>query len=229
MNRFQTFQQFLANQSVQVDPLNFAINLILTALLTAILAAIYTRYGNALSNRAAFGKNLVLLAMITMTVISIVKSSLALSLGLVGALSIVRFRAAIKEPEELIFLFLAIAIGLGFGADQRYITLIAFVFISIAIIVRNIRRSHKAVQSNIYVTVRNPLPDEVSLAAITGLMGKHCEAVELKRYDQRPGASEVVYAAKLESFTSLESLRQDLASLNEDIQITFLDQTGITD
>ena len=51
-------------------------------------------------------------------IISIVKSSLALSLGLVGALSIVRFRAAIKEPEELVYLFFVISIGLSNGANQ---------------------------------------------------------------------------------------------------------------
>ena len=50
--------------------------------------------------------------------ISVVKSSLALSLGLVGALSIVRFRAAIKDPEELVYLFFCIAIGLTLGADR---------------------------------------------------------------------------------------------------------------
>ena len=53
-----------------------------------------------------------------MIIITIVKSSLALSLGLVGALSIVRFRTAIKDPEELSFLFISIAIGLGMGANQ---------------------------------------------------------------------------------------------------------------
>ena len=57
-----------------------------------------------------------------------VKSSLALSLGLVGALSIVRFRAAIKEPEELIYLFLTIAAGLGTGAGQIKITIFGVIF-----------------------------------------------------------------------------------------------------
>jgi len=52
--------------------------------------------------------------MTTMLVISIVKSSLALSLGLVGALSIVRFRSAIKEPEELVYIFLSMAITFHF-------------------------------------------------------------------------------------------------------------------
>ncbi len=64
-----------------------------------------------------------------MLIITIVKSSLALSLGLVGALSIVRFRSAIKEPEELAYLFLCIAIGLGLGASQTAITTLAFIVI----------------------------------------------------------------------------------------------------
>lgn len=55
-------------------------------------------------------------------VIFVVKSSLALSLGLVGALSIVRFRTPIKGPEELVYLFLSIAIGLGFGAGFTNLT-----------------------------------------------------------------------------------------------------------
>jgi len=65
-----------------------------------------------------FSKNFVILGTTTCIIIVIVKNSLALSLGLVGALSIVRFRAAIKEPEELVYLFLVIAVGLGCGAGQ---------------------------------------------------------------------------------------------------------------
>ena len=70
-------------------------------------------------------------------VITIVKSSLALSLGLVGALSIVRFRAAIKEPEELVYLFLIIATGLGCGAGQLKITLIGILVAIMIIIIYN--------------------------------------------------------------------------------------------
>jgi uncharacterized membrane protein YhiD involved in acid resistance len=58
----------------------------------------------------------------------IVKNSLALSLGLVGALSIVRFRAAIKEPEELVYLFLIITAGLGCGSGQLKITIVGVIF-----------------------------------------------------------------------------------------------------
>ena len=63
-----------------------------------------------------------------------IQSSIALSLGLVGALSIIRFRTAIKEPQELSYIFLCVAIGLGFGANERLITLAAG-FLILAIIV----------------------------------------------------------------------------------------------
>ena len=120
MDKSQTFEQFLANQVPQISPTTFLINLVLTAILS---------YGNSLSNKRVFASNFELIAITTMIIITIVKSSLALSLGLVGALSIVRFRAAIKEPQELAYLFFTIAIGLGMGADQRVITLIGFVFL----------------------------------------------------------------------------------------------------
>ena len=114
MNRFETFQQFLTTQSAQAPVVEFIINLVLAAILSFILNRIYVKYGTALSNRKMFAGNFILITTTTMLVITIVKSSLALSLGLVGALSIVRFRSAIKEPEELSYLFLSIGIGLGF-------------------------------------------------------------------------------------------------------------------
>src|SRR5512144_1873709 len=123
------------------------LNLALGLGVSLIIAWYYVKYGNSLSNRTHFPAILPLLTLITLLVISIVKSSLALSLGLVGALSIVRFRTAIKDPEELIFLFFAIAIGLGLGADQRTPTLVAFGVIMLYLLARaftsfRARRSH---------------------------------------------------------------------------------------
>lgn len=71
-------------------------------------------------------------------IISIIKSSLALSLGLVGALSIVRFRTPIKDPEELLFIFFSIALGLGLGSLKFTITSIFFVLVILIIIIFNL-------------------------------------------------------------------------------------------
>ena len=124
---------FFINQNIQIDLPNFVLSLVCAAILSFLVQLFYVRYSTTLSNRKEFSKNFVILGVTTCIVIMIVKSSLALSLGLVGALSIVRFRAAIKEPEELVYLFLIIAIGLGCGANQLIIT-VTGIFFSLVII-----------------------------------------------------------------------------------------------
>src|SRR4030065_1321279 len=129
MRKYQALKDFLSTQNLPVSIFDFSVDLILSAILAFILSRVYIYYGTSLSNRKLFANNFILICMTTMLIISIVKASLALSLGLVGALSIVRFRAAIKEPEELSYLFLTIGIGRGVGGDQRMITITSFLII----------------------------------------------------------------------------------------------------
>ena len=124
---------FFINQNIQIDLQGFILSLLCAAILSFLVQLFYIRYSSTLSNRKEFAKTFVVLGVTTCIVIMIVKSSLALSLGLVGALSIVRFRAAIKEPEELVYLFLIIAIGLGCGANQLVI-ITTGIFFSLIII-----------------------------------------------------------------------------------------------
>jgi uncharacterized membrane protein YhiD involved in acid resistance len=124
----KTDLDFFLKQNVVLDLNNFLISLLAATFLSFLIQIFYLRYSSTLSSKREFSKNFVILGVTTTIVITIVKSSLALSLGLVGALSIVRFRAAIKEPEELVFLFLIIATGLGCGAGQIKITSIGIIF-----------------------------------------------------------------------------------------------------
>ena len=125
--------QFFANEAIQIDLLNFLFSFITVAILCFFIQLFYIRYSSTLLNRIQFSKIFIILGVTTCIVIMIVKNSLALSLGLVGALSIVRFRAAIKEPEELVYLFLVIAAGLGCGANQLKITIVG-ILLSLGII-----------------------------------------------------------------------------------------------
>ncbi len=109
------------------------INYILLIICSFILKIIYENRSSSLSGKFHIGVVIPILSQITFLIILIVKSSLALSLGLIGALSIVRFRTPIKEPEELIYLFFSIAIGIGFGAGQTLITSLVFILIIITI------------------------------------------------------------------------------------------------
>ena len=155
---------FFVNQNVQIDINNFIISLLFAAILSFLVQLFYIKYSSSLSNRKEFAKNFVILGVTTSIVIMIVKSSLALSLGLVGALSIVRFRAAIKEPEELVYLFLIIAIGLGCGANQLIITFVGIIFALILIMIYSAyyKKSRKDIEQtiNLGVIIEQDLQDK---------------------------------------------------------------------
>ena len=226
MDQNQTFEQFLANQVPEISPWNFLINLVLTALLAHLLGRIYSRFGTSLSNKKMFAANFELIAITTMIIITIVKSSLALSLGLVGALSIVRFRAAIKEPEELAYIFLTIALGLGFGADQRIVTSIGFFFVLAVIWGKHFLKPTDAQRSlNFTILSENPLG--LSLDSIVETIMPHCKELEMKRLDENKNYMEAAFVAEFNNFKDLNKARSALHGLDNSIQISFLDQTGI--
>jgi len=163
---------FFINQNVQIDIPNFILSLICTVILSFFVQLFYIRYSSSLSNRKEFSKNFVILAVTTCIVIMIVKSSLALSLGLVGALSIVRFRAAIKEPEELVYLFLIIAIGLGCGANQLIITTVGIIFSLILIVIYSgyMKKSKKDIEDVINLGII--INDKISEIQINDLINE---------------------------------------------------------
>ena len=141
----ETLQQLtindLKNFEVTISFTSILYAMILAALCGEVVARVYRKYATTLGNRVAFSESFWLLAAVTATVIMIVKFSLALSLGLVGALSIVRFRAAIKEPEELVYLFLIITIGLSAGAGQLLASISITIFAVLSIYIRNFFKS----------------------------------------------------------------------------------------
>ena len=94
------------------------------------------------------------LTTLTLLVISLVKSSLALSLWLVNALSIVLLRNPIKKPEELAYTFLAIAIGLALGADQRKVVVIALpIILAVISLIDRLRKNSAPVSGNLILSI----------------------------------------------------------------------------
>jgi hypothetical protein len=211
--------QFSANGQSLTD---FLINILITIVLSFILGLVYTKYGNSLSNRKKLTQTFVLMAITVMLVITIVKSSLALSLGLVGALSIVRFRTAIKEPEELVYFFIAIAIGLGMGADQRIITLAGTFVIIIFIVLQNFRKVSKAVQQNLILTISNTSDKSLDENSVIDLIKNHCSKVELRRLDEINNTTELSLHVEFKDLNSIISAKNDLKTLG-DVQFSFIE------
>jgi hypothetical protein len=225
LETFPTLDNFLATTSVQIPLFAFLLNLLLTALLAAVLGKVYIRFGNSLSNRRLFARNFVLLAMTVMLIITIVKSSLALSLGLVGALSIVRYRAAIKEPEELGYLFVAITLGLGMGANQTIITVIAFLIIVAVIWLRSFFRP-AAESPNLHLTVSSG-NGKVALEDIINTLRESCTTVSLKRFDETEHGLEATFFVEYSNFDRLEAGRAALRKLDSSLSISLLDNKGL--
>lgn len=204
----------------------FALHLVLAAVLATVLGLAYIRFGQALSNRRLFARNFLLLTLTTTLVISIVKSSLTLSLGLVGALSIVRFRAAIKEPEELAYLFLAIGIGLGLGAGQALITSVALAVILVLIAIRYYARP-RVESPNLYVTVTAPATPGLTASAILDVLKAAGATASLKRLDESPDQIEAAFQVHFPQVGALEKAGQRLRELCAGVRLSCLEERGL--
>ena len=225
MRNLPILQELATSTTEQISVWIIVFNLFLSAVLSLILGWVYTKYGSALSNRKQFARNFLPITMTTMFIITIVKSSLALSLGLIGALSIIRFRTAIKEPEELSYLFLTIAIGMGIGANQAIITIITLLTITAIICLKNINQNDVESGQNLYLTISSPAQDGNELNTIIKVLQKHCTNVNLKRFDENSNLLEVSFLVGFENYSQLEVSKSELQGLNDSIRVSFLDNS----
>ena len=132
---------FLENVT-SVSLLDMGVALVLAFLLGLFIFMIYKKTFSGVMYSSSFGVTLVALTMITTLVILAVTSNVVLSLGMVGALSIVRFRTAIKEPLDIAFLFWSIAVGIVLAAGMIPLAVIGSVVIGLMLLVFANKKSH---------------------------------------------------------------------------------------
>jgi len=205
------------------------LNLVLGIGVSLIIAWYYIRYGNSLSNRTHFAAILPMLTLITLLVISIVKSSLALSLGLVGALSIVRFRTAIKDPEELIFLFFALAMGLGFGADQRIPTLGAFAFIMLFLAGRALFFQRRKASHNLYLNIQ-VMTEQTGInifAEVNEMLLKELSELDLRRLDHVGQRLQMTYYVNVTDEGKLIKIMNVLRNTYPESSVSLVEQSNL--
>lgn len=224
MNILQQLQErYILEFSNNVPFGEFLFNILTVAVLVSLLRLYYIRFGSAASNRRRFANNFLPLALGTLLIIIIVKSSIALSLGLVGALSIVRYRAAIKDPEELTFLFLAIGLGLAGGANQPILAIVAFALIMALLFLhktltgRGIARQ----EGKMFVNITT---DQEDLEAIAAILAKHLTFVELKRLDTLEKGLDLSFLCRADSLEALSRLRGELSQLSAATRLSIVDQ-----
>lgn len=201
------------------------VDIILTAICAMTLSWFYVKFGQSLSNRRRLAKNFLLISVTTALIITVVKSSLALSLGLVGALSIVRFRSAIKEPEELAYLFLSISLGLGFGANQHSITIVAFILI-LGLVSIQTKFKEKFSRENLFLNIKMP-KGKKSLDDLIIALQKNCDKIDLKRVDQNKDILEVAFEIEFKNSKQVNKTLETINKFDKSVEISLIDQTGI--
>jgi hypothetical protein len=214
--------------NLTADPLSLStllINLGVGVLLAILLRWHFRRFGATLSNRSEFAHVGPFILLVTILIRTVVKSSLALSLGLVGALSIVRFRTPIKEPEELAYLFMAIAIGLGLGANQTVSTIVVSPIILFVMAGFKLARS-RSNNKNLFLSVDwKAGPSRERLDAVNELISKHTRISDLRRFDSRDNETEATYYIDVEDSDRLFDLESDLRQKFPGSAVTFIDHS----
>ena len=136
------FKSSFLDSITSVSITDMVIALVLAFALGMFIFLVYKKTFSGVMYSSSFGVTLIALTMITTVVILAVTSNVVLSLGMVGALSIVRFRAAIKEPLDIAFLFWSIAVGIVLAAGMIPLALIGSVIIGIILLLFVNRKSH---------------------------------------------------------------------------------------
>tara|TARA_B100000989_G_C19520430_1_gene463906 strand:- start:798 stop:1511 length:714 start_codon:yes stop_codon:yes gene_type:complete len=227
----KSLENFFLNSNIQIDFGNFFIAILLSLILSYFVKLTYIKVGRALNDKDYFSDTFIPLAIITTLVITVIKFSLALSLGLVGALSIVRFRAAIKEPEELVYLFFIIAIGLANGANQFLLSIIATTIIIGFLFVRNIYKNKTDNEGN-FSSDSNVLSVNIidntqkNIDEIIKELKKNFKYIKLKSVNIEKNNSNYVFWYESDN-SNLQDLLKNISKLSDDnVSISIYSKSG---
>ena len=143
MNFSDIFKSSFLDNVTAVSPLDMVLTLLLAFGIGLFIFFVYKKTYQGVMYSSSFAVTLIALTMITSQVILAVTSNVVLSLGMVGALSIVRFRTAIKEPLDIAFLFWSIAAGIILAAGMIPLSVIGSVIIGVILLFFVNRKSHK--------------------------------------------------------------------------------------
>lgn len=159
------FKSSFLESVTEFSPMDVLLGMVVALIVGLFIFVIYKKTFTGVMYSTGFALTLVGLALVTTLVIMAVTSNVVLSLGMVGALSIVRFRAAIKEPMEIVFLFWSIAVGIVIGAGMIPLAVIGSAIIGVVLLLFANRKSRE----NPYILVLN-CDDETAEQAALGLV-----------------------------------------------------------
>ena len=207
---------FLENVN-SVSILDMAVALILAFGIGMFIFLVYKKTYQGVMYSSSFGTTLVALTVITTVVILAVTSNVVLSLGMVGALSIVRFRTAIKEPLDIAFLFWSIAVGIVLAAGMIPLAVIGSVVIGIILLVFVNKKSH----TNPYIVVIQ-CADRMAEEKATVYLKSNCDRCVVKSKSAQKGCIELNMEIRLKSDdTSFVNELSDMNGIHSAVLVSY--------
>ena len=207
---------FLENAN-SITPLDMVLALGLSFLLGLFIFLIYKRTYQGVMYSSSFAVTLVALTMITTVVILAVTSNVVLSLGMVGALSIVRFRTAIKEPLDIAFLFWSIAVGIVLAAGLIPLAVLGSVVIGVMLLVFVNRKSY----SDPYILVLQ-CQDQDAEEQAQAMVSAQTRRCVMKSKSVRPGRVEINWEIRLkEKGTAFVNALSALAGVESAVLVSY--------
>lgn len=184
-------QQLLSESIVQYSPLQIVLNMTVTLLLSLVVYYTYKKtYSGVLYSRN-FNMTILMITLVTAMVIMIIGGNLSLSLGMVGALSIIRFRSAIKDPRDIGFLFWGIALGLASGSGAYTIAIISTCLIALIMFIG----SKSKFDDSIYLSIVKG--QNIDHKALEAIINDHTKRYRLKMRNSHNQQQEFIYEVKL--------------------------------
>ena len=223
-------ENFQINTNSEIDLSLIILNLVCAFIISLLIKFHYKKFSSTLTNREDFSNLFPFITLTVVLVIYIVKSSLALSLGLVGALSIVRFRTPIKEPEELAYLFICIGAGLGYGANQTIPTTVAVLLILILVYlvkIKKVRTDNKNIFLNLEIEKKNEVNTSEITKNINQILKTENDNFNLIKLDISDEIFQATYILNIKNLDKLELINNSLQLKYPNVKINFVDQNQV--
>jgi hypothetical protein len=204
------------------DLFNIIFSLVLALSVAFVVSQVYKHTHRGLNFELSFMTTLVVLAPIVSIVMLFIRGDLVLSLGLIGSLSIIRFRTPIKDTRDMVFLFWIIAIGLGCGTYNWSIVIISSIIITIIMFVLHFLRYGHSTNSD-FVLVINGTGD-YNAEKITKIVQKYTDEAQIRSKETETDFWEIIYEIRFQKLTgdSTDDLIKEIKQIEGTNKVSIL-------
>ena len=214
---------------IEIPILEFIRNMAVGLVLAVMFAWLVRKSTRLVVDTTQYMPLFLLLIPTMILIITVIKTSIALSLGLVGALSIIRFRTPIKEPEELAYIFIAIAIGLGLGANQVLATVVGFAVVAIVMLPAMFKRSAAARSHSAYIDIvlLSESGAKFDMEVFTSILNEASLNYRIKRVTETSERNEITLQVPSLDMAIYEKIKNELSNRYQTIEISIIDNARV--